>query len=680
MSLAIKNEPIRRSEHRDAPVPGQPARIEAPTEIPTGEGTGLGDRPRWLDRSAYAERTGAVSEDAPDAAGADARGFRGLGSERGAGAALSAGDRPQVRSNAPGYAIGAGNRRARDPGVEDHPADGAGGGAGAAMTRARARERIDAVMRMSTSSCSSDDYVRDHITPEVLAHATPEEKAHMLRCLMEGWTGGGDERAMAMILRSIGSADEMGAVLRAAGGADAVWDELEDARSSVIDHFRGMGAPGAAIILKIGEGLSTGSSDSDDYVRDYVDDAVLAQASNDQKSHFLRCLMDGPTGSGDERAMRRVLQSVQTPADMTAVLAGAGGVREVWGELEDQRADLIRHLRSQGETGQQRIGDLALGLSVEDRAAIVRQLRQSPTDADRATIQRIRESARDPIELATISGLNGEQRGLVEQAYRANRGDATFVRNLTHLLLDRRFTELGSDTQTAVLSQVRNYPDARSVHNLERLVQKDWFRSMSLQDQQRSLATIAFLSQYDGGDRTIIDNTLDRFLDPASTHQFDWTKTGTAYGSAGTRDFHFNRRYLRAGNDPIDRGNDDTLHMVTHTAPHEVNHIVNNDRVAQTAEYFQQEYRAYFVGFRAQHGRDPTRAEVLGRVRHLLTDTDGAYNNIRLALADPVEGPKIVAFMQQLLGRTDVTQANAATLPAVDPDHAAPRPTGDLDN
>src|SRR5262249_39694376 len=159
-------------------------------------------------------------------------------------------------------------------------------------------------------------------------------------------------------------------------------------------------------------------------------------------------------------------------------------------------------------------------------------------------------------------------------------------------------------------------------------------RSMSLEDQQRSLKTIAFISQHPG-DRTTIDNTLERFLAPGANYRFDWNETGTPYGSALGRDFSFNRRYLPAGNHPVDTTNDDTVHMVTHTVAHEVNHLVNGDTVQRTADYFMAEYRAFYVGFRAEHGRDPTRAEVIDRVRGLLTATDGAYDSIRRALADP---------------------------------------------
>jgi hypothetical protein len=139
---------------------------------------------------------------------------------------------------------------------------------------------------------------------------------------------------------------------------------------------------------------------------------------------------------------------------------------------------------------------------------------------------------------------------------------------------------------------------------------------------------------------------------------------------------------MPADNDPVDTTNDDTMHMVTHTVAHEVNHLVNGDRVSATADYFQQEYRAFVVGFRSQHGRHPNRAEVLDRVRLYMNAAPGSdsVGSIARALHDPVEGPKVLAFMQQVLGRNDVTEANVGSLDPIDPHLPAPMPTGDLDN
>lgn len=192
---------------------------------------------------------------------------------------------------------------------------------------------------------------------------------------------------------------------------------------------------------------------------------------------------------------------------------------------------------------------------------------------------------------------------------------------------------------------------------------------------------IAFLSQHDAGDQTVITNTLDKFLGPDAPYTLDFDETGTAYGSALGTEFHLNPKFIGDGNGRVNDANSDTLHMTTHTFAHEVNHLVNGDKVAQSAKYLNAEYRAFYVGFKAENGRDPTAAEVLDRVRFLLTASSGAYGEIAKALqAGNGESDQIVDFMKDLLGRDDVTAANAATLAPADPNAPATVPQGDLDN
>ncbi len=266
--------------------------------------------------------------------------------------------------------------------------------------------------------------------------------------------------------------------------------------------------------------------------------------------------------------------------------------------------------------------------------------------------------------------------------------DLKVAETIKSLIEDGKFNELSAEEKTAVLSQVKNYPDSRAIANLERLVQKDWFQDFDLADTQRAAKMVAFLSRHDAGDRTVIDNTLNKFLAENAPYEFDFNRTGGAYGSAGGSEFHLNRRYMDDGNGPVDTSDDDTLHMTTHTFAHEVNHLVNGDKVAKTFEYFEEEYRGFYVGFVAQHGREPTAAEVIGRVRHLLTSTSGAYNNIRQALQNGgAESDEIVEFMKDLLGRDDVTKDNVIRLidemtAAGDTrlNAAAVRPSGNLDS
>ncbi|HEY0682027.1 MAG TPA: hypothetical protein VGD45_06835 [Steroidobacter sp.] len=276
--------------------------------------------------------------------------------------------------------------------------------------------------------------------------------------------------------------------------------------------------------------------------------------------------------------------------------------------------------------------------------------------------------------------LPQSDRDLVTRAL-TNGSDSRVPESIRSLLEDGQFAELSTEQKTAVLSQVANYPDSRSIANLERLIQKDWFQDFGIEDQQRALKLVAFLSQYNGGDATVIANTLDKFLAADAPYTMDFEAPNGTFGTALDDEFHLFRGFVDAGNGPLDTTNDDTMHLVTHTFAHEVNHLVNGDTVSETFEYFNAEYRGFYVGFRAEHGRDPTVDEVLDRVRFMLTATDGAYENIAQALQNGgTESEQIIAFMERLLGRNDVTAANAATLDPTNGGALATRPQGNLTN
>lgn len=402
-------------------------------------------------------------------------------------------------------------------------------------------------------------------------------------------------------------------------------------------------------------------------VRAFLADPSVPQAMKDT----LELILDSTEGGDDLYAVVADLSAAEVEA-----IGELAQTPEFAGLSEDERQLVADAIRDSG-------GDATV-------IADVRTLIESADFSAGTTDERIEGLSEIALLNSTeFAALPATDQALIRNALTdATAAGQAVASELLALVQHEDFALLTADQQTAVLSQAKNYPDERSIDNLARLVSKDWFRSMSLADTQRSAKVIAFISQHPG-DRTIIDNTLDRFLDDGASYSFDWSQSGTAYGSAGGDTFRFNRIYLPDGNDPVDTTNDDTFHMVTHTVAHEVNHLVNGDTVAQSFDYFMAEYRAFYVGFRAQNGRDPTRAEVLDRVRGLLTSTTGAYNSIRLALADPVEGPRFIPFLEEVLGRVgtagtpdEVTQANAGSLPALDPNVTAPAPTdgGDMDN
>ena len=230
------------------------------------------------------------------------------------------------------------------------------------------RMLINQAMSKGVKEKGSDTFVRKNITPDILRHATPEEKAHMLKQLMDGKTTAAEEKTMRMILESIGSRDEMKTVMSKAGGADKVYNELESQRDAFIDHLRSKGANGEKSILDMAMDFDPKKRRSDDFVAKYVDDDVLAHASPSQKAHMLKCLMEGKTGSRDEDAMLRILKSARGTPELQATIRMAGGTDEVLKELEAKnRGRFVDHLRRQGPAGLREIARLAGEQSTKSR-------------------------------------------------------------------------------------------------------------------------------------------------------------------------------------------------------------------------------------------------------------------------------------------------------------------------
>ena len=295
--------------------------------------------------------------------------------------------------------------------------------------------------------------------------------------------------------------------------------------------------------------------------------------------------------------------------------------------------------------------------------------------------------------LGSAKGLSAGDHKLVMAGFKASKGDPAYATNLKQLIDDPKFKALNGDAKTAVLSQAKNYPDAGAVKNMDRMLQKDWFNNQSLEDKQRSLKVIGRVSSYSGGDQTIYQNTLDKFIGTASKYKLDWQSlhadAGTTFGEADESNnaLILNKDLVSAGNDKmVENGN--TNHMTLNTLPHEVNHLLNGDKVENNFKYFQAEYRAWYVGFKAEHGRAPTNQEAMQQRIRWQLDPDSFYGKAaKEALKDPDEAKKFFEFLGKMTGKT-VDASNWKDVVASDPtkwpDHKnsadAPAPEGNIDN
>jgi len=217
------------------------------------------------------------------------------------------------------------------------------------------------------------------------------------------------------------------------------------------------------------------------------------------------------------------------------------------------------------------------------------------------------------------------------------------------------------------------------------MLQKDWFTTQNHADKQRSLKMVAYLSQYDDGDRKIVDNTLNKFLDPSSDLKLEWKNLGRYTGEGGDKTITLNREKFKADDKPMVE-NSGNFHMVLHTVPHEVNHLLNNDKVESNFKYFEAEYRAWYVGFQAEHGRPPTNQEAMEQRITWQLNTDSFYGKYaQEALKDPAEAAKFYDLLTKMSGQK-VDASNWDKVIKSDPstwtgkDNAAPVPNGNVDN
>jgi hypothetical protein len=302
-------------------------------------------------------------------------------------------------------------------------------------------------------------------------------------------------------------------------------------------------------------------------------------------------------------------------------------------------------------------------------------------------------------EFKTLSA--SDQRLVLASLAGREPGDTGLPEAVKSLLESDEFQALDADTRTATLSQAANYPDARAVANIELLLAKDWFQGFGLADQQRTLKAIAYISQNDAGDPQINANTLEHVLSPDSDIVFAWDSSysgdinsgGGLYGTAGGGTITFNSNMVNDGNGRLVETYN-SKHVVLHTVAHEVNHILAGDSVANSYQYLEQEYRAWYTGFKAEFGREPTNVEAMERWQNQI-DGSPSYSTRAWAAIDSSR-EEALKFAEELSLMTGVPVPDNAThdelkqfiqdqvdLPPskyVDGAGAAPVPPGNITN
>ncbi|MBL8956758.1 MAG: hypothetical protein JNK82_38650 [Myxococcaceae bacterium] len=261
-------------------------------------------------------------------------------------------------------------------------------------------------------------------------------------------------------------------------------------------------------------------------------------------------------------------------------------------------------------------------------------------------------------------------------------------KSLERLVNAPSFNQAQKVDQTAMLSQAKNYPNTASIGNIERLSGKLWFASQSHEDKARTLKTIAYMSDPSRGDRTIINNTLEKILGPDAKFDIQWVDhQGRKAGHAVDSDtMQLDYSYATPDNGP---GVQSKLDWVgNRTVPHEVNHLLSNYKVESSYKFVEDEYRGWYVGVQAQLGRPPTKAEAAAYFKNAyIDDMLGIYGGTASGVRHGKEAGKMFDLISKAIGvpvtdnetfYTSLTEYSKKGTGVRN--EAAPPPPGNIDN
>src|SRR5262249_6427320 len=108
------------------------------------------------------------------------------------------------------------------------------------------------------------------------------------------------------------------------GGSAKVLGELGKSADGLAAHLKGLGGKGARAVADLALGLPVDSRQSQEFVRKYVDAAVIKQVKPEEKVTFLKMLSHSPTSKADERSILRLLNSAKDVNELKTLVEGAG--------------------------------------------------------------------------------------------------------------------------------------------------------------------------------------------------------------------------------------------------------------------------------------------------------------------------------------------------------------------
>lgn len=267
---------------------------------------------------------------------------------------------------------------------------------------------------------------------------------------------------------------------------------------------------------------------------------------------------------------------------------------------------------------------------------------------DPAFTRRLVKFAQDP-GLAAMADKRLQARLL--EAY----GDyPPFARGIDTVLADSSFTALGATDRAKALTDLAKLSETKS------------FKEAKKEDRQAMVEIIGNLAAQSAAlpANATLRNTLSQIVDDRIKlvmYQEKPTKIGDStfheYGSD-------NPERVRLNIHPETRAAAAESNRYLSTLPHEVNHHVNGDSKAGTADRFYDEYRASLVGLETSRGRPLTPAEQLRRLDNLVDGTNDGYTHLaKLYKSDDKFRAVIDGMYATLKGKTDA-DGKVITAPA----------------
>lgn len=184
----------------------------------------------------------------------------------------------------------------------------------------------------------------------------------------------------------------------------------------------------------------------------------------------------------------------------------------------------------------------------------------------------------------------------------------------------------GKENKQKFISSLILYRNSRSIEILDKLNSFEWFKKNTNEDKLKLFMLINFLSLRAESSQLdiqseLLNNSLEIILKGNLPVIMEEMKN--AHGAAGR-----NQIYINNGEEHYHAFNSTFSHLSLHTICHEINHLLSGQKVEASPKYFEEEYRAWYVGFIAEYGRKPNKLEAAERSAFLLTYYKGNMNEV----------------------------------------------------